>query len=150
MRSTPIPLLATRRTVKFSLFPPLRARITVPVWHHHGGTWRREPLRFSRLALRNDLRCILKNEPPRRIVSRSLWLARFVLSPRARHDPAVSHLARLRPSRWPVNAVLLLLAVGWNVVMLPATLAARRRDYARVARVRARVSALPRTPLLAP
>jgi hypothetical protein len=62
----------------------------------------------------------------------------------------LSHLARLRPSVWPVNAALLVLAVVWNALMLPATLAARRRDYRRVARVRPRVSALPPTPLQAP
>lgn len=127
-----------------------RARVTVPVWHAHGGTWQRSPLRFSYLAMRNDLRFILKNEPLRRAVLRIGWTLLFVLSPRPRYDRALSHYRRLRPGNWLLNASLLKCAAVWNLVALPETLAARRRDHARSAAARARVSALPRTPLADP
>lgn len=122
-----------------------QARLDVPVWHHHGGTWRRRPLRWSVMAIRNDIRAILKNEPPAGIRARLAWLVRFVASPRVEYDRDVSHFRRLRPGRWPVNVALLAYGFLWNLVFLPETLAARRRDYRRVALARDRVSALPAT-----
>jgi GT2 family glycosyltransferase len=124
-----------------------RARVTVPVWHAHGGTWRRTPLRFSYLAMRNDLRFILKNEPPVRAVLRLGWTICFVLAVRPRYDRALSHYRRLRPGCWPVNAGLLFGAVAWNLVSLPETLMSRRRDRARAMAARPRVAVLPETPL---
>lgn len=124
-----------------------QARIDVPVWHHHGGTWRRSPLRWSLLAVRNDIRSILKNESGAARRARLTWLLRFVARPRSDHDPGLSHFQRLRPSIWPVNVAILGYALLWNLVFLPQTLAARQRDYARVRRVRDRVTALAPTPL---
>lgn len=124
-----------------------RARINVPVWHHHGGTWRRQPLRWSALAMRNDIRGILKGESPARAAARLGWLLSFVLRPRAAYDRGLSHYRRLRPSSWPVNAALLACAIAWNLVWLPQTLLARRRDDERARRAWPRVAGLPPTPL---
>jgi GT2 family glycosyltransferase len=127
-----------------------RARLNVPVWHHHGGTWRAQPLRWSFMAMRNDIRCIVKNEPPPVRRARLAWLTRFVCTPRVEYDRSLSHFRRLRPSTWPVNVALLAGAFLWNLVFLPQTWSARHRDYARVAAARARVTALPATPLPEP
>ena len=102
---------------------------------------------WSLLAVRNDIRSILKNESGAARRARLTWLLRFVARPRSDHDPGLSHFQRLRPSIWPVNVAILGYGLLWNLVFLPQTLAARQRDYARVRLVRDRVTALAPTRL---
>jgi GT2 family glycosyltransferase len=118
-----------------------RLRINVPVWHFHGGTWRRRPLRWSVLAMRNNVRCMFKNDSLPSIVAQLKWLLRFVGSPRITYDPAISHFRRLRPSTWPINNLILAYAFLWNLLFLPLTLHARHRDYRLVMAARARFAA---------
>jgi GT2 family glycosyltransferase len=118
-----------------------RLRINVPVWHFHGATWRRQPLRWSVMAMRNNLRCMLKNDSLPSIVAQIKWLLHFVGSRRVTYDPAISHFRRLRPSTWPINTLILAYAFLWNLLFLPLTLYARHRDYRLVAAARARLAA---------
>ena len=118
-----------------------RLRINVPVWHFHGGTWRRQPLRWSVLAMRNNLRCMFKNDSWPAIKAQIKWLLHFVSRGDIPYDPAISHFRRLRPSTWLVNNLILAYAFLWNLLFLPFTLYARRRDYRLVMAARARLAA---------
>jgi GT2 family glycosyltransferase len=107
-------------------------RINVPLWHYNGGFWRQHFLRSSVLALRNNIRCMIKNETPRSIARQLLWLFRFVCPSRLEYDERIPHFRRLRPSNFLVNNAILLYALLWNLLFLPATLWARRQDDQRI------------------
>ncbi len=113
-------------------------RINVPLWHYNGGFWRKQFLRSSVLALRNNIRCMIKNDTPRSIWRQVVWLFKFVCPPRLEYDVRIPHFRRLRPSNFVVNNVILLYALLWNIIFLPATLWARYQDERRIAQVRER------------
>lgn len=109
-----------------------RVRINVPVWHYNGGFWSKRFMRSSYLAMRNNVRFLLKTQSPREIVRQTAWLVRFVCSRHAQFDRDIPHFRRLRPSRYLVNVCLLAAALAWNVVFLPVTLWKRRQDERKV------------------
>jgi len=113
-------------------------RINVPLWHYNGGFWRKQFLKSSVLALRNNIRCMVKNDTPRSIWRQIVWLFKFVCPPRLEYDVRIPHFRRLRPSNFIVNTAILLYALLWNILFLPATLWARYRDERRIAQVRKR------------
>jgi len=113
-------------------------RINVPLWHYNGGFWRKQFLRSSVMALRNNVRCMLKNDTPRSIYRQIVWLFKFVCPPRLEYDVRIPHFRRLRPSNFLVNNGILLYALLWNLLILPATLRARSRDERRIAQARKR------------
>jgi len=102
-------------------------RLNVPLWHYNGGFWRKQFLRSSVLAMRNNIRCMLKNDTRDSIWRQIKWLIRFVCPPRVRFDERIPHFRRLRPSNFAVNSMILAYAFVWNLVFLPATLRARRQ-----------------------
>lgn len=120
-------------------------RINVPLWHYNGGFWRQQFLRSSLLALRNNIRCMIKNDTPRSIVRQLVWLVRFVCPPRLAYDVRVPHFRRLRPGNFVVNNAVLSYALLWNVLCLPKTLWARYQDECRIAQARERWDQIPRT-----
>lgn len=111
-------------------------RVNVPVWHYNGGSWGRRALRASYLAMRNNVRYLLKNKTPKEIWDQTLWLARFVASFHMDFDPDIPHFRRLRAHAYTTNVALLILALGWNVLFFPATLRARLQDSRRIADAR--------------
>ena len=113
-------------------------RLNVPLWHYNGGFWRKQFLRSSVLALRNNVRCMIKNSSPRSIARQLVWLLKFVCPPRLEYDIRIPHFRRLRPSNFVVNNTLLLYAFLWNILFLPATLWARYQDERRIAQARKR------------
>jgi GT2 family glycosyltransferase len=118
-------------------------RINVPLWHYNGGFWRKQFLRSSILALRNNIRCMIKNDTLRSIVRQLVWLVRFVCPPRVEYDVRIPHFRRLRPSNLVVNNAVLLYALAWNTFLLPATLWARYQDERRIAQARKRWDTVP-------
>jgi hypothetical protein len=80
---------------------------------------------------------MLKNDSPRSIAAQYVWLVKFVMTPRAKFDPAIPHFRRLRPGYWPLNNAILLYATLWNILFLPVTLAARYQDQKKVVQARA-------------
>lgn len=118
-------------------------RINVPLWHYNGGFWRKQFLRSSVLALRNNIRCMLKNDTPSSIWRQIVWLLKFVCPPRLEYDVRIPHFRRLRPSNFVVNNVILLYALLWNLLFLPATLRVRYRDERRIIRARKRWERIP-------
>lgn len=120
-------------------------RINVPLWHYNGGFWRKQFLKSSVLALRNNVRCMIKNDTPRSIAHQILWLFRFVCPPRLEYDVRIPHFRRLRPSNLVVNNAVLLYALLWNLLFLPVTLWARYQDERRIAQACKRWDQIPET-----
>jgi GT2 family glycosyltransferase len=120
-------------------------RINLPLWHYNGGFWRKQFLRSSVLALRNNVRCMIKNDTPRSSVRQLVWLFRFVCPPRVEYDVRIPHFRRLRPSNFVVNTAILLYALAWNTLFLPVTLWTRFQDERRIAQARKRWDQIPGT-----
>jgi GT2 family glycosyltransferase len=117
-------------------------RINVPLWHYNGGYWDRSRLlRASILAQRNSIRVMIKNDSLCLGLRRFYAMAVFVCWPGVQWDRSHAHLRRLRPAAYPLNVAILLYAILWNLLALPATLAARARDERRVRRARRRLAA---------
>ncbi len=103
------------------------------IYHRSEGTSSRVPVRSQYLAIRNSIRCSLKNRSALRTIARCARLFDICCNPFPltflRDD--ISH-RRLRRDGNPLrNIPLYLAAVGWNVLMLPGTLGARRQAYSR-------------------
>lgn len=113
-------------------------RINVPLWHYNAGSSHGQPLKFSALAMRHNIRNMLKNETPRDTWRQLKWMIRFVCLPRVPFDSRIPHFRRLRPSNFVVNSAILIYAVLWNVIFFPATLRARRRAEQRIAQAQQR------------
>jgi len=113
-------------------------RLNVPLWHFNGGYWRDQFLRSSMLAMRNNVRCMLKNDSPESVRRQIKWLIRFVCSFRVKYDDRIPHFRRLRPSNFLVNTTILAYALLWNLIHLPFTLRARREADRRIEQARRR------------
>jgi len=118
-----------------------RVRINVPLWHYNGGYWSQKFFRSSYLAMRNNVRFLLKNESLREITRQAWWLIRFVCRPHQPFDPDIPHLRRLRPSSYAVNVAILSCAFLWNIVFLPITLWKRWQDGQKIKVARQRLDA---------
>lgn len=116
-------------------------RVNVPLWHYNGGAFGKQALRAAMLAQRNHIRGAIKNDPPRLALRRLRDMAVFIAWPGVQYDRRHAHLRRLRPFIYPFNVAILLYAMLWNLVMLPATLLARRRDGQRIRQARQRLAA---------
>ena len=118
-------------------------RINVPLWHYNGGYWDRSRLlKAAVLAQRNHIRVMIKADPIRVALRRFRDMVVFICWPGVKYDRSHAHLRRLRPSVYPVNVAILLYAILWNILALPATLLARYRDEQRIRRARQRLAAL--------
>jgi GT2 family glycosyltransferase len=113
-------------------------RINVPLWHYNGGFWRKRFLKSSMLAMRNNIRCMLKNDMRDEVWRQIEWLVHFVCPPRVEFDERIPHFRRLRPSNFIVNSAILAYALLWNLVFLPATLRVRRESEQRIIRAQQR------------
>jgi len=109
-------------------------RVNVPLWHFSEGGGERGLAR-SRLAMRNQLRYAIKNLSVKEIAIQMADLVSIACNPLRRVSATFAHHRRLRPSNIVVNGGILLYGFGWNLVQLPRTLAARRRDLKRLAAV---------------
>ncbi len=120
-----------------------RARVNVPLWHYNGGYWDRSRLlKAAVLAHRNHIRVMIKADPFRVALRRFRGMVVFICWPGIEYDRSHAHLRRLRPSAYPVNVAILLYAILWNMLALPATLLARYRDERRIRQARQRLAAL--------
>ena len=106
-------------------------RVNVPIWHRSMGTWSRMRFRASWLAMRNGIRCAIKNDTPAAAWRHLLATARSARVSSSRVDPKYYLRRRLSPSHGIVNLSLLACALLWNLLFLPQTLAARREDRER-------------------
>ena len=106
-------------------------RVDVPVWHYSMGSWSRMPLRASWLAMRNGIRCAIKNDGAGAVWRHLLATARSARVSSSRVDPKYYLRRRLSPSHGIVNLSLLAGAVLWNLLFLPQTLSARRESRER-------------------
>lgn len=110
------------------------AELDVPIWHLGEGTLRRVVLRRSFRQMRGSVRLKFKLHG----ILEGLLMCKTVLNracnPWARLDFEHDYtLQRYRPASLPVNGILALGAIGWNLVALPQTLYAGYRDQKRIA-----------------
>jgi len=117
-------------------------RINVPLWHYNGGSSREQPIKFSALAMRHNIRNMLKNETRHEIWRQLKWMVHFVCLPRVQFDERIPHFRRLRPSNFVVNSVILAYALLWNVTFFPSTLHARREAERRIIQTQRRWTTL--------
>jgi GT2 family glycosyltransferase len=102
-------------------------RLDVPLWHaSEGSSGDRDSRRLLRswLSLRNSLRLYIKHRPRQALG----WIKSMFIYACSPTPPAEDIMNRFRPFGPVRNALLVLAAVGWNVLHLPATLLARRRE----------------------
>jgi GT2 family glycosyltransferase len=109
-----------------------QVRISVPVWHMNGGSWGKRAYRASYLAIRNNIRFLLKNRTPREIYDQTMWLMRFIVTRHVEFDPDIPHFRRLRAHAYSTNVTILLLAILWNVLNFPVTIWERYKDNQKV------------------
>lgn len=105
-----------------------QVRINVPAWHYNGGSWGRRARLASYLAMRNNIRFLLKNRTPNEIWQQTSWLVRFVCTRHVEYEKDIPHFRRLRASTYFVNVALLATAFVWNLLFLPVTLWRRYQD----------------------
>lgn len=108
-------------------------RVNVPLWHYSEGSSVRIRWKASVLTMRNRIRFLIKNESLGAILRQAALVVHISCNPFARTSQGFAYHRRLRPSNVLVNAGLLAYAMGWNLVHLPQTLAARRRDNQAIA-----------------
>jgi len=96
------------------------------------GSWNGVPRRASWLAMRNTLRCAIKNEDVGGLFNQFKRVVNLACNPLLNAEPVYFHHRRLRPSNVFVNLLLLLGATGWNMVFLPQTLVKRRAALQKV------------------
>ncbi len=107
-------------------------RVNVPIWHHSMGSWKWNPWQASRLAMRNTIRCAIKNEDLTGILKAFRLVTSLACNPFCKADRSFFHDHRLRPSNVLVNAVLLIYALLWNLIVLPQTLAIRATEARKI------------------
>ncbi len=117
-------------------------RINIPLWHYNSGSFGKHALKTAMLAQRNHIRVMIKADPIRVALRRFHSMVVFVCWPGIKYYRSHAHLRRLRPSVYPVNVAILLYAILWNLLALPATLLARYRDEQLIRRARQRLDAL--------
>ena len=116
------------------------AGINTPVWHNAGrNVLAAAPAGSAYLQMRNLIRHRAKNHGIWMGLKTAAWVAVTACSPRGTVDRSVPFEARLRPFGPARNAPLVARAIGWNLLHLPQTLAARRRDGRRAAQARRRM-----------
>jgi GT2 family glycosyltransferase len=104
-------------------------RISVPVWHRGQGSFGSNLLWAAKLQIRNNLRLAIKHENLGGILYQVARHWAKASLPGLRVDPLDNIARRLRPSNIFVNFALVMYAIGWNILQLPATLRRRRQDY---------------------
>lgn len=103
----------------------------VPVWHYGQGSFGRIPTRAALLQTRNNIRLLIKHGSVQQIIQAGVRHLRLrclpsKMSRTARVQSPVER--RLRPSNFLVNFAILLYAVVYNLLRLPATLRKRYED----------------------
>ncbi|MBW3573092.1 MAG: glycosyltransferase [Gemmatimonadetes bacterium] len=118
------------------------AGVNTPVWHNAGRNVLAEtPARSAYLQMRNLIRYRAKNHGMWMGLKTAARVAVNACGPRDTADRTVPFEARLRPFGPARNAPLVARAIGWNLLHLPQTLAARGRDLSRVRQARRQLAA---------
>ena len=102
-------------------------RLGVPLWHaSEGSSGDRESRRLLRswLSFRNSLRLYLKHRPRQA----AGWIKSMFIYACSSKPPDEDIMNRFRPFGPVRNALLVVAAIGWNALHLPATLLTRRRE----------------------
>jgi hypothetical protein len=103
-------------------------RVNVPLWHHSMGSWGRMPWHASRLAIRNTLRCAIKNEDLRGVLRTLRLLCNLACNPSCGVDMTSFHYRRLRHRNYLVRCGLLTYAILWNIVYFPQSMFMRVKE----------------------
>lgn len=109
-----------------------RARTNVPIWHYSSGSWEEYPLKASYLAIRNNLRLAFKHEGVAGILRAIARAYHVGCNPFFGGDRESTIIRRRRPRGIVFNLFLVTYCLLWNVVHLPQTMRARRREHARI------------------
>jgi GT2 family glycosyltransferase len=102
-------------------------RLDVPLWHaSEGSSGDRESRRLLRswLSFRNSLRLYLKHRPRQA----AGWIKSMFIYACSSKPPDEDIMNRFRPFGPVRNALLVIAAIAWNALHLPATLRTRRRE----------------------
>jgi GT2 family glycosyltransferase len=102
-------------------------RLGVLLWHaSEGSSGDRESRRLLRswLSFRNSLRLYLKHRPRQA----AGWIKSMFIYACSSKPPDEDIMNRFRPFGPVRNALLVVAAIGWNALHLPATLLTRRRE----------------------
>lgn len=113
-------------------------RVNTPVWHNAGrNVLAAASRRGAYLQMRNLIRHRSKNFGWWMGLKTAAWVAVNALKPRDTSDRASQFEVRLRPYGPAANAPIVAQAIGWNLLRLPQTWAARRDALRRIRRARA-------------
>ncbi|MBI5397755.1 MAG: glycosyltransferase family 2 protein [Verrucomicrobia bacterium] len=115
------------------------AEINAPVWHLAEATMLRTPLRRCYLQMRSSIRFTFKLLGIAAGVRMCVTVLNRACNPWLKLHFEVDYtFKRYRPSSLPVNALLALSAIAWNLVRLPRTLYCGHLDKELIARCRAK------------
>ncbi len=127
------------------------AELNVPVWHLGEASTRRLGCRRGYLQMRSLLRYRFKHDGIAAGLRAIVTVLNRACNPWLRLNWEGDYtLRRYRPASLPVNALLALAAIGWNLGRLPQTLRAGRADRERITRCRARTAERQPHPTAAP
>lgn len=113
-------------------------RINTPVWHNSGrNVLGAASRRGAYLQMRNLIRHRSKNFGWWMGLKTAAWVAVNALKPRDTSDRESQFEVRLRPYGPAANAPIVAQAIGWNLLRLPQTWAARREALRRIRTARA-------------
>ena len=119
--------------------------VNTPVWHNAGRNVLAAATRWGAyLQMRNLIRHRAKNYGLWMGLKTAAWVAVNACKPRDTADRQMPFEVRLRPYRPAANAPIVAQAIGWNLLHLPQTLAARHGTLRRIRAARAEVAALSR------
>lgn len=119
--------------------------INTPLWHNAGRNVLASATRWGAyLQMRNLIRHRAKNHGLWMGFKTAAWVAVNACKPRDTADRRMPFEVRLRPYRPAANAPIVAQAIGWNLLHLPQTLAARRGALRRIRAARAELAALAR------
>ena len=113
-------------------------RINIPIWHKSMGSFQNRFYKSSALTMRNTLRCSIKNDDLKGMWRQLLRIGSIACNPYSKADTQFFHFYRLRPSNIGFNAILLLYAIIWNLIRLPATIYCRHVDNKYIKRAKRR------------
>ena len=119
--------------------------VNTPLWHNAGRNVLATATRWGAyLQMRNLIRHRAKNFGLWMGFKTAAWVAVNACKPRDTADRSMPFEVRLRPYRPAANAPIVAQAIGWNLLHLPQTLAARHAALRRIRAARAEVAALAR------
>ncbi len=102
--------------------------VNIPIWHYSEGSFGKKPLFAAMLAMRGEIRLILKHGSVIDAFKKIGSMINIACNPFLNLDLSHAPTRRLRPSTPWINGMLITYAIFWNLIHLSRTLIQRKHD----------------------